>query len=261
MPKKFLAPVVWTRPRCQIYTDNYRFGDSLIRGSLDNVERKYVESMARTEFKSLNRTPDPILSANLDISPSLTHSTSFAALPPRPESISLRRSKSVVRPVSAYVDMDLDTESTLLRRRSTRKRPETIHFPDITTVLSPDVQQLSNAVYLDRCRDLSTEVERLNSALLDTETKLKQEAANVKSKLNAEVQSLCFSAEEQERNLDVLKNLVQKQQRQIQDLQANYETMSRNYDMAINELSEIQRKALSICNEIDTMRTSLDRVS
>ena len=52
--------------------------------------------------------------------------------------------------------------------------------------------------------------------MLDTETKLKQEAANVKAKLNTEVQSLSFSAEEQERNLDVLKNLVHKQQRQIQ---------------------------------------------
>lgn len=59
-------------------------------------------------------------------------------------------------------------------------------------------------------------MERLSAALLDTETKLKQEAANVKSKLNTEVQSLQFSAEEQERNLDVLRNLVQKQQRQIQ---------------------------------------------
>lgn len=65
-------------------------------------------------------------------------------------------------------------------------------------------------------RDLTTEVERLSSALLDTETKLKQEAANVKSKLNTEVQSLQFSADEQERNLEVLRNLVQKQQRQIQ---------------------------------------------
>lgn len=51
---------------------------------------------------------------------------------------------------------------------------------------------------------------------MDTEAKLKQEASNVKAKLNTEVQSLSFSAEEQERNLEALRNLVQKQQRQIQ---------------------------------------------
>lgn len=102
MSKKFLAPVVWTRPRCQIYTDNYRFGDSLIRGGLDNVERKYVESMARTEFKSLNRNPD----AALNTLPPITYSSSFAALPPRPETPSLRRSRSVVRPASAIIDLD-----------------------------------------------------------------------------------------------------------------------------------------------------------
>lgn len=106
--KKFLAPVVWTRPRCAIYTDNYRFGDSLIRGGLDNVERKYVESMARTEFKSLNRTPDVVLDAT---SPSLIHSSSFAALPPRPEITTLRRSRSVARPASAVIaDIDLGKE-------------------------------------------------------------------------------------------------------------------------------------------------------
>lgn len=73
--------------------------DSLIRGGLDNVEKKYVESMARTEFRSQNRTPD--LSLDLNGSP-LSHSYSSASLPPRPEtpSSTLRRSKSVIRPVS-----------------------------------------------------------------------------------------------------------------------------------------------------------------
>ena len=88
------------RPRCAIYDLNYRYGDSLIRGGLDNVEKKYVEKMAHIEFKSQNRTPER------DSAPALSHSFSTAALPPRPETpaSTLRRSKSVVRPMSV-VDM------------------------------------------------------------------------------------------------------------------------------------------------------------
>lgn len=85
------------RPRCAIYDLNYRYGDSLIRGGLDNVEKKYVEKMAHIEFKSQNRTPE-----RDSLSSALSHSYSTASLPPRPEtpSSTLRRSKSVVRPVS-----------------------------------------------------------------------------------------------------------------------------------------------------------------
>ena len=58
------------------------------------MEKKYVEKMAHIEFKSQNRTPD---SAS-----ALSHSYSTASLPPRPDTpaSTLRRSKSVIRPVS-----------------------------------------------------------------------------------------------------------------------------------------------------------------
>ena len=94
--RQFLAPRVWTRPRCAIYNDNYRYGSSLINTGLDGVERKYHESMARAEFKSQNRTNELLLDVNLP----LTHSTSAVTLPPLGEPSPLRRSYSVRLPRS-----------------------------------------------------------------------------------------------------------------------------------------------------------------
>lgn len=68
------------------------------------MERKYVEAIAKAEFKSANRTSD----GSLDFPSPLTHSYSSASLPPRPEtSLGLRRSKSVVRPASVVM-ADID---------------------------------------------------------------------------------------------------------------------------------------------------------
>lgn len=65
------------------------------------MEKKYVEKMANAEFKSQNRTLER------DSASALSHSYSSASLPPRPETpaSTLRRSKSVVRPVSV-IDVD-----------------------------------------------------------------------------------------------------------------------------------------------------------
>lgn len=59
-----------------------------------------MEKMAHAEFKSQNRTQERDTSSSL--SSALSHSYSSASLPPRPDtpSSTLRRSKSVVRPVS-----------------------------------------------------------------------------------------------------------------------------------------------------------------
>lgn len=64
------------------------------------MEKKYVEKMAHIEFKSQNRAQER------DSASALSHSYSTASLPPRPETpaSTLRRSKSVIRPVSV-VDM------------------------------------------------------------------------------------------------------------------------------------------------------------
>ena len=50
-PQPYLAPRVWKRPYTSIYKDNYRYGNSLYSSAIDDIERKYNESLARTSFK------------------------------------------------------------------------------------------------------------------------------------------------------------------------------------------------------------------
>lgn len=50
MAPKF-APKVWKRPYTSIYTDNYRYGNSLYSDAVDEIERKYNEALARTSFR------------------------------------------------------------------------------------------------------------------------------------------------------------------------------------------------------------------
>jgi len=54
MPTKstFIAPKVWRRPLTTIYADNYKYGSSLYAGAINDIERKYLESMGRTQFRS-----------------------------------------------------------------------------------------------------------------------------------------------------------------------------------------------------------------
>jgi len=50
--KAKFAPKVWKRPYTSIYNDNYRYGNSLYSEQIDDIERKYNESMATTRFRS-----------------------------------------------------------------------------------------------------------------------------------------------------------------------------------------------------------------
>jgi chromosome segregation ATPase len=106
---------------------------------------------------------------------------------------------------------------------------------------------------------LGGEIERLNSSLMDTETRLKQESASVKSRLASEVQQLQQTLDDQTRTGDELRAAVKRQARQVSELQSHLEHMERGYQGALDELQAVQRKALAVCNEVDTMRSSLDR--
>lgn len=44
------APKVWKRPHTSIYSDNYRYGNSLYSDAVDEIEKKYNSSMAATRL-------------------------------------------------------------------------------------------------------------------------------------------------------------------------------------------------------------------
>ncbi|KAK8769502.1 hypothetical protein V5799_014031, partial [Amblyomma americanum] len=47
-----MAPRNWKRPLTLIYNDNYKYGNSLYSGALDDIEKRYQASLARTTFRA-----------------------------------------------------------------------------------------------------------------------------------------------------------------------------------------------------------------
>ncbi|RWS04746.1 hypothetical protein B4U79_04123 [Dinothrombium tinctorium] len=199
--KQFTAPKVWRRPYTSIYSDNYRYGSSLYSGVIDDIERKYNESMARTRYGA--DRPD-------------LHFQSFAGHAGSPGSPSISDSGT-----------------------------------------SPDV--VANNLSMERCRELQLELNRLNNQVIDAESRIKSEQANVKGKLNMEIADLLIQLEEQQRINHDLDKTLKKQYQQIQDLQMGYESTQRAYADAMDMLSQIQRKASQLGHEVDCLRGNLDK--
>jgi hypothetical protein len=146
MPSKpFLAPRVWIRPRCAIYNDNYRFSNAIISGGLDGVERKYHEAMARADFKSANRSVDPMIESTLS-SASANLSSSPVGLPP---TSGLSRSMSVSRVSRSPSIESASFERSTLHRRSTRRRADLMDVV-VSAPASASVEAHSQLIYLDR---------------------------------------------------------------------------------------------------------------
>lgn len=47
-----MAPRNWKRPLTLIYNDNYKYGNSLYSGALDDIEKRYQASLSRTTFRA-----------------------------------------------------------------------------------------------------------------------------------------------------------------------------------------------------------------
>ncbi|XP_064467509.1 uncharacterized protein LOC135378409 [Ornithodoros turicata] len=47
-----MAPRNWKRPLTTIYNDNYKYGNSLYSGAIDDIEKRYQNSVSRTSFRS-----------------------------------------------------------------------------------------------------------------------------------------------------------------------------------------------------------------
>lgn len=316
-PRQFSAPKAWKRPYTSIYNDNYRYGNSLYSSALDDIERKYNESMAKTSYRS--DRPDLGLSSMSGQGGHSAPPPSSSPLPgdssrfnrragafdsldaefganrvsPTPHvgltsfgSSELRKSSSfhAYQSIKHLNAMESSLEESRSRRARSRRRPESAYYSTDDYTLPPfspmtppphtshhnitspkpnfdSVDAANQALWMDRCRELQSEVDRLNTVLIETESRIKSEAVTVKNKLNMEVTDLLMTIDEQERYTKELQSALKKQQRQIQDLQTGYDSVHRCYADSMEELSAIQRKASQLCHEVDNLRSSIDKVS
>ncbi|XP_074593496.1 uncharacterized protein LOC141849180 [Brevipalpus obovatus] len=194
-PRQFHAPRVWKRPLTTIYSDNYRYGNSLYAPALDEIERKYHESMARTHFRSdrpdlgfstlggqtgnySSRPGSPIVDfgsnrsrrINMEtelqgLSRSLSATrlgTSFLGLGPSPSASDLKRSSSFHAYESARALADIENGLESSRARRHRRRPESVHFVDELVPRSPRSHSRHRSMPPHHSMDLEAETHNSN---------------------------------------------------------------------------------------------------
>ena len=156
-PRHYFAPKVWKRPYTSIYNDNYRYGNSLYSSAIDDIERKYNESLARTSFRpdrpdlhfetfaDQKRPSHPSLDVgsfrrpnqDLDLNDSSTNRSRIAQSSLQSSNFDLKPSESfnAYQSVKDLASMEADLEDSRTRRR--RKRAEDKSF------LSDDIKYSS----------------------------------------------------------------------------------------------------------------------
>jgi hypothetical protein len=284
MAPRFSAPRVWKRPYTSIYNDNYRYGNSLYSEAISDIERKYNEALARTKFRdrpdlSFQFSDSKLVGesmvqrqralANLDADRIRSLSSSRAAnymsddslrRIQHSESFDTYQSQRALSNVRAELD-----ESKLRRSRSTSRRsrrPESAYasvsaFED--ALLNKD-EGHSQTFWMERCRELQTEIESVNQLLTDSEEKIKHETSVIKNKVTQDVNDLLMAIDDQDRQISELQKILKKQSKQISDITLELEASQRHYTDVNEILAQNQKRCQNLVTEVEEMRSSLEKV-
>jgi len=294
MAPKYSAPRVWRRPYTSIYNDNYRYGNSLYSEAISDIERKYNEAIARTRFRSdrpdinLQSFSDSQLagesmvqrqralasaaavqsSIDSDRYRSLSstraghysHDDNYSRNIQHSESFNSYQSSKALANIHSEIE-----ESKLRRSRSAsrRRRPDSAYesvsaFED--ALLNRDDGH-SKTFWMERCRELQTEIENVNQLLVDTEDKVKHETTVIKNKISQDVSDLVMAIDDQDRQISELTKLLKKQAKQVSDITLDLEASQRHYTDVAEILAQNQKRCQNLVHEVDEMRSSLDKVN
>jgi len=283
MAPRFSAPRVWKRPYTSIYNDNYRYGNSLYSEAISDIERKYNEALARTKFRdrpdlSFQLSDSKLVGesmvqrqralANLDADRIRSLSSSRAANYMSDDSLRrIQHSESFDTYQSqralSNIKADLD-ECNLRRSRSTsrRFRPESAYgsvsaFEE--ALLNKD-EGHSQTFWMERCRELQTEIESVNQLLTDSEEKIKHETSVIKNKVTQDVNDLLMAIDDQDRQISELQKTLKKQSKQISDITLELEASQRHYTDVNEILAQNQKRCQNLVTEVEEMRSSLEKV-
>lgn len=297
MAPKFSAPRVWKRPYTSIYNDNYRYGNSLYAEAISDIERKYNEALARTTFRSdrpdlsFSSFSDSQLAGESIIQRQRALASAQSAADSLADSIRGRSIRSTSSSRAANYDdsysrrlqhsESFDTyqaqralantqaeleESKLRRSRSTSRR----HRPESTYAISAFEDALlgsssndgpSQAFWMERCRELQTEIDSINQQLADHEDKIKHESTVIKNKINQDVNDLMMAVDDQDRQISDLHKILKKQAKNISDLSLELEASQRHYMDAHEQVVQTQRRCQNLCHEVDEIRSSVEKVA
>ncbi|KAH9407603.1 hypothetical protein TYRP_012425 [Tyrophagus putrescentiae] len=290
MAPKF-APKVWKRPYNHIYNDNYRYGNSLYCEQIGDIERKYNEALAGTRFRSdrpdlgLSTFADSQLIGASAIAKDRSDRATEGLSSERVRSISTSRVNSYLedrdRKLAHSPSFDTYTssraldrvnseiEESRLRRSASRRsvrstRPESLYNSFESSLVngtaSGDESGPRKDFWMERCRELQSEVENLKCDFANASDKVQHESTYAKGKINQEVADLMLAIEDQDRQIQNLQKQLRKQAKQVSDISLELEASQRQYSDVNENLSESNRRALNMVHEIEEMRSNLEKV-
>ncbi|XP_077543048.1 uncharacterized protein LOC144155465 isoform X1 [Haemaphysalis longicornis] len=283
-----MAPRNWKRPLTLIYNDNYKYGNSLYSGALDDIEKRYQASLSRTTFRSdrgdlglstfsssnIGSAPEPSSGRAATATNESDHtllSPSFSAPSRSPvrsmldtehdlrkarSSGDFGRLRSALRPSSWSEEDDraLLDDQTFPRRRRHRRQDRSDYLMTSPTVAAGE----SVEYYFDKCRELKSELEALHGRVMDAESRARSEAGVLRNKVQTEIADLSVQLEDTTTQNNELQKAVKRQAKQLLDLQAYCDEMQRHLQGAVDDLSTANKRCLDLQNEVDSLRSNLE---
>lgn len=107
-------------------------------------------------------------------------------------------------------------------------------------------------------KQMSIEVESLNTRVVEAETRLKSEVTKIKKKMQVTITELEMTLDTSNRSNIDLQKTVKKQSIQLQELQTHYDELQRQLQQTLDQYGVAQRRLQSLTAEYEEARANLD---
>jgi len=107
-------------------------------------------------------------------------------------------------------------------------------------------------------KQMSIEIDQLNSRLVEAETKLKTEVTRIRKKMQITITELEMTLDVSNRNNIELQKSIKKQSLQLQELQSMYDETQRQLQITLDQYGAAQRRLQSLGAEMEDMRNNME---
>ncbi|XP_057366478.1 paramyosin, long form-like [Daphnia carinata] len=107
-------------------------------------------------------------------------------------------------------------------------------------------------------KQMSIEIDQLNSRLVDAETKLKTEIQRIRKKMTITITELEMTLDVANKNNIELQKTIKKQSLQLTELQSMYEETQRQLQITVDQYGVAQRRLQALQQELEDMRANME---
>ncbi|KAG8193933.1 hypothetical protein JTE90_011485 [Oedothorax gibbosus] len=284
----------WKRPYTSIYNDNYKYGTGLYSDTLGDIEKRYSESLSKTQLRS--DRPDlaftTFAGSNLASSPTPGADRTTPTTPILPSFESRLNSalyspyeldEQVQEAISSRAEQRRHkaeasrkaavTEDLLTTSMGDRNRPKSLCLydewslprPHKVAIEEPEVPKRkttsngpSASGWREKSRHYQDQLETLEGNMSSVGNKLQAELSSLKNKYQGEIADLNRSVDVTSQQASDLQKLCKRQANQLLELQSAYEDSQRNVSDALEEVQLWQNKCRCIKKEMDRLREEVE---